>query len=164
MSSQPSLFGKRCSTCGAWKPLEEFHRKSAAKDGRQSRCKACNIAGQIRVHAENPDLCRARIKARADRLKLENRIRVLVHLLTHPCVDCGEDDPVVLEFDHLGEKVANVSAMANRPIAWSVIAEEIAKCEVVCANCHRRRTCERANGLRAIYMREFRARTAMAHR
>ena len=48
---------------------------------------------------------------------------------------------MVLEFDHVGDdKVANVSSLARRSAAWERIEAEIAKCEVRCANCHRRRT------------------------
>jgi hypothetical protein len=66
---------------------------------------------------------------------------VRTYLLNHPCVDCGEADPVVLEFDHVrGIKVASVSRMVNIVVALPLLKAEIAKCEVRCANCHRRRT------------------------
>jgi hypothetical protein len=77
--------------------------------------------------------------------------RVYEYLLEHPCLDCGETDPVVLEFDHIGEKTGNVSGMLGR--RWSTIEAEIAKCEVVCANCHRRRTAERGGWLRVEFGR-----------
>jgi hypothetical protein len=73
---------------------------------------------------------------------------VLEYLLTHPCVDCGETDPVVLEFDHLRDKLGNISAMYGH--AWRSILAEIAKCDVVCANCHRRRTARRVGAFRAV--------------
>lgn len=68
------------------------------------------------------------------------------YLLAHPCVDCGEQDPVVLDFDHLPgfEKRFTISrAVGASTRSWDSILAEIAKCEVVCANCHRRRTAAR---------------------
>lgn len=62
------------------------------------------------------------------------------YLLSHPCVDCGEDDPVVLEFDHVrGVKKRAVAAMVCYA-SKKTLLDEIEKCEVRCANCHRRKT------------------------
>jgi len=70
----------------------------------------------------------------------------------HPCSDCAEADPVVLEFDHLDDKLFNIGqSLPYR--AWESILAEIAKCEVVCANCHRRRTASRAGHLRFVMTR-----------
>lgn len=67
------------------------------------------------------------------------------YLLSHPCVDCGEPDPVVLEFDHVrGDKKANVKRMLAGTYSLDSVFTEIAKCEVRCANCHRRITAKRA--------------------
>ena len=68
--------------------------------------------------------------------------RVFTYLLSHPCVDCGETDPIVLEFDHLDSatKIATISEMVQQQRPWEIIMNEIDKCQVRCANCHRRRT------------------------
>ena len=73
-------------------------------------------------------------------LRRRNFLFLLDHLRDAPCVDCGERDPVVLDFDHVGTKRAGVVQLAGRESALAVLEQEIAKCEVRCANCHRRRT------------------------
>jgi hypothetical protein len=60
-------------------------------------------------------------------------------------MDCGERDPIVLEFDHVrGKKKEIVSFLITQGYSLKTIAEEIAKCQVICANRHRRRTARRA--------------------
>ncbi|GAA1744780.1 hypothetical protein [Microbacterium paludicola] len=76
-----------------------------------------------------------------------NWLRLIDYLESHPCVDCGETDPIVLDFDHLpgvDKKFTISRAVGASTRSWRAIALEIAKCEVVCANCHRRRTAMRA--------------------
>jgi hypothetical protein len=83
--------------------------------------------------------------AAANRRKREShRQRVREYLLTHPCVDCGEPDPVVLEFDHRVpvEKSFSIGEKLGVTWRWEIIEAEIAKCDVRCANCHRRRTAQ----------------------
>lgn len=71
---------------------------------------------------------------------IENRRRALDYLSTHPCVDCGETDVVVLEFDHIDRKRKRATVFSLLEHSWEVVEKEIAKCAVRCANCHRRRT------------------------
>jgi hypothetical protein len=64
------------------------------------------------------------------------------------CLAGGETDPLVLEFDHLRDKkFAFATGIRNRN--RNDVLDEIAKCDVVCANCHRRRTAKRGGFLRA---------------
>lgn len=74
-----------------------------------------------------------------------NKAHILQYLKDHPCVDCSESNPIVLEFDHVsGEKLANITDMVMRAMSIKNINLEIAKCEVRCANCHRIKTYERS--------------------
>jgi hypothetical protein len=70
-----------------------------------------------------------------------NHKNVLEYLAAHPCVDCGEKDPIVLQFDHIKpEEKKNSVARLIDGSHWDNVLAEIEKCRVVCANCHTRRT------------------------
>ena len=58
------------------------------------------------------------------------------------CADCGEKYHYSqMDFDHIsGKKKHNLARYANSAVSISTIKDEIKKCEVVCANCHRYRT------------------------
>ena len=60
------------------------------------------------------------------------------------CVDCGYNEhPAALDFDHLPDTNKVRDIKSGQQLGWAALQEEIAKCEVVCANCHRIRTSER---------------------
>ena len=59
---------------------------------------------------------------------------------TNPCVDCGQSDPRVLDFDHVNTKRHNISTLLKKEYSWETILEEAKNCEVRCANCHRVKT------------------------
>jgi hypothetical protein len=149
--SESKARGKRCSTCKQWKPLTEFNKRATARDGHQWSCRDCNKA----YHYKNHDRHMKQIRARAKRERAANQLRIVEYLLGHPCVDCGETNPVVLEFDHLRDKLNAVSRLLVLGHPWERILEEIEKCDVVCANCHRIRTCMRADSYRARLLREM---------
>jgi hypothetical protein len=103
-----------------------------------------NIPGEylkyIRNHSPNDHAKRKLSKAAG---KARGRALVTEYLKTHPCIDCGESDPRCLDFDHRNpvEKLEGIADMICRVQANNVVlATEIAKCDVRCANCHRKRT------------------------
>lgn len=100
---------KRCCTCKQIKPLDEFNRMTKSKDGRQGSCRDCNKA----YHYAHWERHMAQIKARRKRQREAARAFMVQYLRDHPCVDCGEADIVVLEFDHLRDKYKNVSYLVN---------------------------------------------------
>ena len=127
---------KHCTGCDTKLPFEKFSKQTKALDGLQTWCKQCV---KDRYHRTRPHHL-MRVKVRANKIRTENKQRMADYLRTHPCVDCGEPDIVVLEFDHLRDKWKDVSAVMGGCYSWDRIMEEVAKCDVVCANCHRRRT------------------------
>lgn len=62
------------------------------------------------------------------------------YLRTNPCIDCGENDILVLEFDHMRDKYKEIGKMVSGRYSLIRVKFEIKKCEVRCANCHRRKT------------------------
>jgi 5-methylcytosine-specific restriction endonuclease McrA len=66
------------------------------------------------------------------------------------CVDCGELDVCVLEFDHVGAKTASVMRLARQEVGLARLSAEIQRCEVRCVNCHRRRTARAAGTFRML--------------
>jgi hypothetical protein len=136
-----SITTRVCARCHLEKPLVEFPMKNTAKGWRSSYCRPCRRE-RAREHYRNnvaAYMRRARARAAIDRPR--NRAWVAEYLRSHPCVDCGEADPVVLEFDH--RDPATKSDNVGRLIHMSTLAAvqaEIAKCDVRCGNCHRIRT------------------------
>ena len=130
-----------CARCHVAKLLTEFGLKNATRGWFSSYCRPCTRQRSNEHYRNNfaTYMARARIRATVDRRR--NREFVAEYFATHPCVDCGEADPVVLEFDHreLGKKRDNVSRLIHTS-TLSAVRAEIAKCDVRCGNCHRIRT------------------------
>lgn len=90
-----------------------------------------------------------RIKARARAFTKAQILRlteIVLEAKAIPCADCGKRYPhYVMDFDHVSDdKEANVSDLKRSGVSESRLLAEIAKCEVVCANCHRARTWKRS--------------------
>lgn len=106
----------------------------------ESWCRSCFAENNARYYAENREAQKARLIAGNAHRRDRNRRKAAEYLSTHPCVDCGESDIVVLDFDHVGKKVSAISAMIAAGARWERIEAEIGNCQVRCANCHRIRT------------------------
>ena len=96
---------RRCARCGEEKPTSEFNWKNKEKGWLVSYCKPCVREHSLDHYAANKVEYRVRTR-RNKRLQRASRLHLLVQYLeSHPCVDCGETDPLVLEFDHLRDKM-----------------------------------------------------------
>jgi hypothetical protein len=86
----------------------------------------------------------------------EEQIKLLANVRTVPCLDCGGTFPFfVMQFDHRDpiEKRYMVSQMVGRTGTERILAE-VAKCDIVCTNCHRERTYQRRSAGRIVVTRE----------
>jgi hypothetical protein len=136
---------KHCPKCNTSKNIEDFHKKNSLKGTYQNYCKICATAARVDYYKRNRTKEHDYDKERRNKLK----IKLLDYLKDKECVDCKEKDPIVLEFDHLKDKKEAVTVMAHKGHSWKKILEEIDKCEIRCANCHRRKTAFERGYLRA---------------
>ncbi len=136
-----------CSHCSEHKAPTAFAWRNRESGQRAPFCRACQAEYNRRHYLANKELYIARAMESKKRIRTERTKRLLEYFRDHPCVDCGETDPVVLEFDHLRDKEFTIGAVLYYR-TWEALCAEIEKCEVVCANCHRRRTSTRMGAMR----------------
>lgn len=136
---------KICSGCEQERDAEkDFAWKNKVKGTRQRWCKLCQAEANSRHYQNNKQIYLDRALTRNALVNAENKQKLYAYLSDHPCVDCGQTDIRVLEFDHVrGNKSASITELLKKAASWKAIENEIAKCEVRCANCHRIKTSER---------------------
>ena len=141
-----ALATRRCYDCGLVKPITDFAFRNIALGTRQGRCRACHAAYRRAHYLRNRATYIRQEVARIRKYRDKNRPLLREYLRAHPCVDCGETDIVVLDFDHRdpSKKRHNVVVLAMHK-GWPRVLPEIEKCDVRCANCHRRRTAAQFN-------------------
>lgn len=129
---------RTCAKCGLTKKDSDFSW-SIRGIKKHSRCNSCRAKERMEYYERNKAK-ELKYKAKRQIEKRETARKFVVdYLITHPCVDCRETDPMVLTFDHVkGSKKMNISQMVNQGYSLKAISAEIEKCEVRCANCHMR--------------------------
>ena len=132
---------KKCGRCGLGKSSLDFGVNNAKRDGLQTHCRECKRELQNRWYHENKQEHIVNVNRRRKERTRLFRDRLNAYLTEHPCVECGDTDPMMLDFDHVrGVKRYAVSQLVSAGHYWEAILLEIAKCEVRCVRCHRRKT------------------------
>ena len=136
---------KHCSACQQSRPLAEFNIRRASADGLQNICRSCNRAKARRYYAEHREAHIRVIMARKAQIRRATLEAIGQYLAANPCIDCGEGDLRVLDFDHRPDvaKRADVMKLVRDGYSWARVMDEIAKCDVRCRNCHAKVTYER---------------------
>ena len=136
---------KRCPSWATVKPKSEFARSKGRSDGLQPYCRACRAELDHKRYEREVG---RNVPRRSRTSYAFSRGAWLRSLKAgRPCTDCGRVfDPQVMQWDHLPEfeKVGDVGGgpwLAGR--TPEEILREIAKCELVCTNCHTIRTLQR---------------------
>jgi hypothetical protein len=131
---------RACTKCGVVKPMEEFGWKDRPRGKRHAVCKECTAVRSSNWYYQNQDRQKENVKRNNQNYREVAREYVWKYLSTHPCTQCGESDPIVLEFHHKGNKDIEISRLIGRGASIEIIQAEIDKCVVLCSNCHRRLT------------------------
>lgn len=122
-----------CKKCKIDKPEEDFPYKNKSLNKRSCVCKKCQKEYKRKYYYLHKQSHYDRNK------KTEERIKkfILFYKENHPCIICGEICTACLDFHHLGDKSDNISNLYRKGSISKVI-DEINKCVVLCANCHRK--------------------------
>lgn len=144
---------KICTKCGSAKDSFLFTRRKQSTDDLSSWCRDCYRENWNVRYRENHRHYRNSHNASRSKIREQNARQIFEYLKKHPCVNCQESDPIVLEFDHRNgfDKIESISNLI-RDASWSRIEQEIEKCDVLCANCHRRKSAAQFGYKRYIYV------------
>ena len=126
---------KICSKCKQKLTLDHFCKNKKKKDGLQTFCKQCNKAYLKKYYADDKQ---AQFD-RNSRYKQKLRKAFQQYKAKQQCVFCGEKTPCCLDFHHIDPSqkdftISNAIDTKAKDILW----QEVEKCIVVCANCHRK--------------------------
>lgn len=119
---------KQCRYCKNWCDIHAFSvaRVINGKVYRRHRCHTCKVRQQKERRQE--------IAAWLKQYKQKQQ-----------CCKCGINDFRVLQFDHLFDKLFNLGEVSRRSFSKKKILAEIAKCQILCANCHSIKTYNNKN-------------------
>lgn len=131
----------KCIECLIEKDISEFNFRNKSKGIRYKFCRDCSKKKWNNQYSKNKEYYLNKQKKIRKRLRGDNSQKIWDYLKSHPCIKCGETNPILLEFDHLRDKKYNVSHMI-KDYSWSSILKEIDKCQVLCVTCHRLKTAE----------------------
>jgi hypothetical protein len=135
---------KVCWRCHKERDIEDFALNRCRKDGRQNTCRYC------KKELDKEYFTTHREKFEKYKRKQCQRAREFIEANKIPC-SCGESHTAALMFHHENprEKETSIGLVIN--LGWSIerIKKEIAKCRVMCLNCHAKLHWELRHGSKA---------------
>src|SRR2546425_935165 len=135
----PRTGGRPLSTCGFTQPFSSFPYRSREAATRHWICLSCQREVTRAWYLRRAPTAR-RVSGYGLKIRQSLVAQVDEYLSAHGCVDCGEANPILLDFDHLRDKTSDVATMVVSARPWTEVQSELAKCVVRCANCHARKT------------------------
>lgn len=127
---------KTCCTCKIDKKIDEFSYKNKENEVYQCSCKECWKETRKRNYEKNKKIT----FDRNNRKRTNLRKWFEEYKKTLSCIQCGENHPACLDFHHIDSKTKEhtISLMIGGTYSIDAVKKEIDKCEVLCANCHRK--------------------------
>lgn len=107
---------------------------------KKGRCILCRRKAVLASYHKKKAEYDSKAKAERDARKIDNMRRIMSYLSANPCVDCGEQNPLRLQFDHVRGQKSFIISHGLYHRRWSAIEAEIEKCDVRCASCHQAKT------------------------
>lgn len=129
---------KICNHCNHEKDNESFHKDKSTKDGLSRTCKVCRNKITSIHHKKHYQENKVRIQADTKARKITRKEKFYTWKKTLECCICGENESCCLDFHHLdpSKKEIEIAKIVEHR-SWKNIMKEVAKCIVVCSNCHR---------------------------
>ena len=129
-----------CNKCHKEKGPEDFSFKNKEKNLRKKICKDCHSLYRKQHYLQNKKKYIAKAH-KWNKKQKEILGKYLFDILSESkCIDCREKDIIVLDFDHVTNKRFGIAEMYRNCYSLKAVEDEIKKCVVRCANCHRRKT------------------------
>ena len=140
---------KKCSCCKQTKHQEEFSWKVKSKRLRNTKCRECVNNYNRQHYKDNKDYYLRKTK------QSYNKLATLLYSFkfSNSCNVCGENTPSCLEFNHINrkDKEYQISNMCKMGVSQEQFIKEVQKCEILCCNCHRKRTAKQLGWLTSKY-------------
>ena len=140
---------KKCTKCKKLKEFTEFVKSKPCKDGYHAWCKRCMCSAKKKYYRKHRK--RLNKKRRLDykkspkkymeynkKAKLKKRKWINDYKSRQGCSKCPEKDPRCLDFHHIDPTTKSFVIGERIKLALATIQEEVQKCIVLCANCHRK--------------------------
>lgn len=147
---------KTCSKCANEKSETEYFVKDKKSGRLHAQCKTCYKEHRKIFYAEHyrkhGDRYRERARLRRAKVKRSTQLALIRYLTDKACTVCSESDIRVLEFDHIdpSTKCFGISVGITDGRPWDDILHEIEKCQILCANCHKKRTAAQYGWFKAV--------------
>lgn len=127
---------KICTKCQQEREETDFAFQNKSLGKRHAQCKTCHKKYTVNHYINNKDKYLAYANKYNPIYYARGRKLVDEYKLKRGCVYCGMKELCCLDFHHKGDKKFNIASSLF--LSVEALKKEIAKCQVVCSNCHRK--------------------------